>query len=91
MGFFDVVKSKTIEFSKVAAQKTNNFVEKAKYSISLTECQDKLKELYASIGEQVFVALETDSALPDFDAVLSEIKQYKEKEEQLRTEIEQLK
>ena len=91
MGFFDVAKSKTIEFSKIAAQKTNNLIEKAKYSISLTECQDKLKELYASIGEQVFVALETYSALPDFDAVLSEIKQYKEKEEQLRTEIEQLK
>ncbi len=91
MGFWDVTKSKALEFSKVAAQKTNNMIEKARYSISLTECQDKLKELYASIGEQIFIANETQSELPDFNAVFEEIRQYKEKEEQLRTEIEQLK
>ena len=91
MGFWDVTKSKAIEYTKIAAQKTNTMIEKAKYSISLTECQDKLKELFAAVGEQVYIASQTDSELPDLNAVFEEITQYKEKEEQLRTEIEQLK
>lgn len=91
MGFWNVVKIKTEELSKKTAQNTSKFVEKTKNSIAITELEDNLKNLYAAIGEQLYVANKTDASVPDFTEYFSKISEYKAQIDALNEENERLK
>ena len=90
MGFWDVVKIKADEYSKTAAQKTNKFVEKTKRSITLTEYEDKAKNLYALVGQTVYNAKKQGEDEPDLESVFAQIDELNKQIENLKVEIDNL-
>lgn len=91
MGFFNAVKIKTEEMAKIATKKASNLVEIAKNSAAITELNDEIKALYRAIGEQVYIASETDAPAPDFSEQFKIINEYKEKVNFHQAEIDRLK
>ena len=91
MGFWNAVKIKAEELTKKTAQETSKFVEKTKNSIAITELNDKIKTLYAAIGEQIYIANETETEAPDFSEQFNLIREYKEQVTFLQEENDRMK
>lgn len=91
MGFWNAVKIKAEELTKKTAQETSKFVEKTKNSIAITELNDKIKTLYAQIGEQLYACNEANAEAPDFSEQFKIIKEYKENVVSLQEENERMK
>lgn len=91
MGFWNVVKIKAGELTRKTTQETSKFIEKTKNSFAITELNDKIRNLYAAIGEQLYIANETDAVSPDFSEQFKIISEYKEKVALLQAENDRIK
>ena len=91
MGYFNAVKIKAKELTKVATDKASKLVEIAKNSAAITELNDELNALYKAIGEQLYVANEAGDVAPDFSEQFRIINEYKEKVAFHQSEIDRLK
>lgn len=72
MAFFDEAKKNINQVSQSAMQKTKDLSEIAKLNSSITECENKIRELYSKIGYETYRAY-IDAVVPETEPLLMEV------------------
>ena len=92
MGFFDNTMENAKAAFDAASKKTEKTVAISKKKIEETKLQNRLKSLYASLGERYYVSLKSaEAGSTDFKDLLSAIDEVKKEIKKVRADINALK
>lgn len=92
MAFFDSFGKKVSEAAQSAAKKSSELVEVTKINMSISSEEDKIKKHFSKIGEEIYAKYAEGNEIdPDFMEMCQEIGTIREKINDLKAKIMELK
>ena len=90
MAFFDEIGKKLSQTGQMAFQKTKEMADIAKLNSNITEEEKKISNMYYQIG-QLYVSLHEIDFDPDFEVLITQLKESSAKIEDLKKQIQDVK
>lgn len=90
MAFFNNIGKKLSQTGQMAVQKTKEMADIAKLNASLSDEEKKINNAYYQIG-QLYVELHSEDFEPDFEVVITQLKESQNNVESLKKQIQDIK
>lgn len=90
MSFFDEIGKKLSHTGQMAVQKTKEMADVAKLNSNISDEEKKINNAYYQIG-QLYVDLHSDDFEPDFEVLITQLKEAQNNVESLKKQIQDIK
>ena len=90
MAFFDEIGKKLSQTGQMAVQKTREMADVAKLNSNISDEEKKINNAYYQIG-QMYVDLHNDDFEPDFEVLITQLKESQNNVENLKKQIQDIK